>query len=62
MAKRTNMDAKFKRGDRLVIGETVIVFEHTAGARVRIEADAGVRYKIERAPVLVVAKSKEQRS
>ena len=66
MAKRTNMNTKAKRHDRIVIGpvagELVIVFENTAGTRVRIEADESDRYKIERAPVLVVKKTAEPRS
>lgn len=50
MAKQTKMGRDCKRGDRIVTdGPVTIVFEHTSGTRVRIEADESVRYKVEEA-------------
>ena len=48
--KRTALTTKCKRGDRIVAdGPVVIVVEHTAGVRVRIEADESVTLRVERA-------------
>jgi preprotein translocase subunit YajC len=61
--KRTALTTKCKRGDRIVAdGPVVVIVEHTAGARVRIEADESVTLRVERAPVLVVKKLDEPRS